>query len=409
MNIFIFKTIKIRSYEMGLHFRDGEFKGLLAEGRHWFVDPLGKVKVEVVSQRQPWLAHEKLDVIVRSGALKDRAVVLDLKDYERALVWIDGRFSHVLPPGLHAYWTALRDVKAEVVDARQVRFEHPDLRVIVQSPLVERVLELATVQAHHVGVLFIDGDFIETLPPGRYAFWKNMGQVKFVQEDLREAMFDVAGQDIMTADKVTLRMNAVVTYRVADARTAVSTVDDVRQALYREAQLALRAVVGARELDTFLMEKDGVASELADMVRARAKTLGVKLIAVGIRDIILPGEMKDLMNKVTEAKKAPSTFGRKTDRVRGLRRTVEKPHESIRHASRRGDPRPLAKKFFSVAGDVGPAVRRHVFGCTRSSSPIVNARPGAARSGRRSASVAVLVPASRRAQSLASSPRESAP
>jgi regulator of protease activity HflC (stomatin/prohibitin superfamily) len=100
------------------------------------------------------------------------------------------------------------------------------------------------------------------------------------------------------------RLDAVVTYRVADARTAVSKVDDVRQALYREAQLALRAVVGARELDTFLMEKDGVASELADMVRARAKTLGVELIAVGIRDIILPGEMKDLMNKVTEAKKA---------------------------------------------------------------------------------------------------------
>jgi hypothetical protein len=104
------------------------------------------------------------------------------------------------------YWTALRDVKVEMVDARKVRFERPDLKVIVQSPLVERVL--ATVQAHNVGVLFIDGDFVETLPPGRYAFWKNMAQVKFVQEDLREAMFDVAGQGIMTADKVTLRMAA---------------------------------------------------------------------------------------------------------------------------------------------------------------------------------------------------------
>ena len=59
----------------------------------------------------------------------------------------------------------------------------------------------------------------------------------------------------------------------------------------------------ARELDTFVMEKDGVASELADMVDARAKTLGVELIAVGIRDVILQGELKDLMNKVTEAKK----------------------------------------------------------------------------------------------------------
>ena len=174
----------------------------------------------------------------------------------------------------------------------------------VYSAIVERVLELVNVQAHYVGVLFLDGAFVETLPPGRYAFWKNMAQVKFVQEDLREAMFDVAGQDIMTADKVTLRMNAVVTYRVVDARTAVSTVDDVRQAIYREAQLALRAVVGGRELDTFLMEKEGVANELAEMVSARAKALGVELIAVGIRDIILPGEMKELMNRVTEAKKA---------------------------------------------------------------------------------------------------------
>lgn len=304
MNIVIIKRIKIRRYEIGLHFVDGEFRGLLTEGRHWFVDPWDKVRVEIVSLRQPWLVHEQLDVIVRSGALVGRAVVLDLKDQERALVWIDGRFSHILPPGLYAYWTALRDVKVEVADARRVRFEHSDLKFIVQTPQVERVLELANVQAHHVGVLFVDGDFVETLSPGRYAFWKNMAQLKFVQIDLREAMFDVAGQDIMTADKVTLRMNAIVTYRIVDARAAVSTTDDVRQTLYREAQLALRAVVGARELDAFLIEKEGVAAELTDLVRTRAKALGVELIAVGIRDVILPGEMKDLMNKVTEAKKA---------------------------------------------------------------------------------------------------------
>jgi len=300
----MFKRVTILEYELGLLFRRGEFRGLLEPRRHWFFDPLGRVRVEIVSQRAPWLLHDKLDLIVKSGALKDRAVVLDLKDYERALVWIDGRFSHILPPGLYAYWTTLRDVKVEVIDARKVRFEHPDLRVIMRSPMVDRVLEIGTVEPHHVGVLFVDGDFVETLPPGRYAFWKNLAQVKFVQEDMREAMFDVAGQDIMTADKVTLRMNAVVTYRVVDAAQAVSVADDVRQALYREAQLALRAVVGARELDSFLTAKDAVADELAEIVRPRAKALGLELISVGIRDIILPGEMKDLMNKVTEAKKA---------------------------------------------------------------------------------------------------------
>ena len=304
MNLLILKTIKIRGYEMGLYFRDGEFRGLLAAGRHWFFDPMRKVQVEVASTRAPWLAHEKLDLIVRSGALVGRAVVLDLKDHERALVWIDGRFNHVLPPGLYAYWTALRDVRVEVIDARRVRFEHAELKVILRSPSVEHALEVVTVPPNHAGALFIDGEFVETLPPGRHAFWKNMAQVKFVPQDMRETVLDVAGQEIMTADKVTLRMNAIVTHRVVDPRAAVCAADDARQALYREAQLALRAVVGARELDTFLTDKDGVASELADMVRPRAKALGLELIAIGIRDIILPGEMKELMNRVTEAKKA---------------------------------------------------------------------------------------------------------
>ena len=108
----------------------------------------------------------------------------------------------------------------------------------------------------------------------------------------------------MTADKVTLRMNAVVTYRIVDARQAVTVSDGFAQSLYREAQLALRAVVGTRDLDTFLTEKDAVTNAFEEAVRRRASDLGLAIISVGVRDIILPGEMKDLMNKVTEAKKA---------------------------------------------------------------------------------------------------------
>lgn len=304
LNVLLWKMVKVRDFEMGLHFKDGEFQGLLARGRHWFFDPLGKVTVDIVSQREPWLVHEKLDVIVRSGALEDRAVVLDLKDHERALVWIEGRFSHLLPPGLFAYWTGIKEVKVEVVDARTVRFEHKELAVISRSAHVERVLEICTVEPYHQGVLVVDGAFVATLPPGRYAFWKNVAQVKFTQEDTRELLLDVGGQEIMTADKVTLRLNAAVTYRVSDVRMAASAASDAKQALYRETQLALRAVVGARDLDTFLVDKDAVAVELTQAVAPRAWALGIELVQVGIRDVILPGEMKELLNKVTEAKKA---------------------------------------------------------------------------------------------------------
>jgi regulator of protease activity HflC (stomatin/prohibitin superfamily) len=299
-----FKHVKIRSYEMGLYFRNGEFKGLLRAGAHWLFDPLLRVRVDVVSQRDPWLVHDKLDMIVKSGALKDCAQVVDLKDHQRGLVWIDGRFSHILPPGLSAYWTGQREVKVEVVDARAVRFEHDDLKVITRGPQAERLLDICAVQRNHVGVLFTNGRCVETLAPGLYAFWRGAADAKVVEVDMREAMIDVGGQEIMTADKVTLRLNAVVGYRIVDARKAVTAADDVRQTLYREAQLALRALVGARELDAFLSDKDVVAKEVDEQLRARAEKLGLEVVSVGVRDIILPGDMKDLMNRVTEAKKA---------------------------------------------------------------------------------------------------------
>lgn len=121
---------------------------------------------------------------------------------------------------------------------------------------------------------------------------------------MRETVLDVGGQEIMTSDKVTLRMNALVTYRVIDARKSVEKVNDVSQALYREAQLALRAVVGTREIDALLADKNSVAGELETIIRRRAEEFGIRVISLGIRDIILPGEMKTLLNKVIEARKA---------------------------------------------------------------------------------------------------------
>ena len=240
----------------------------------------------------------------KSGELKGHATVVDLKDDQRGLVWIDGRFAAVLPPGLYAYWTDLRDVRVEVVDARRPRFEHEDLRVIARNASAARLLDIGAVGRGCVGVLFLDGAYAETLPPGPYAFWKGVADARVVEVDLREAALDVGGQEIMTADKVTLRLNAVVAYRVADARRAVCASDDAKQALYREAQLALRAVVGARELDALLADKDVVAREVEELLRRRAGELGLEVLSAGVRDIILPGDMKELMNKVTEARKA---------------------------------------------------------------------------------------------------------
>ncbi len=83
----------------------------------------------------------------------------------------------------------------------------------MRSPLANRVLDLFVVNRDRAGVLYIDGKYVETLEPGEYAFWKGAGEVRVQEVDRREQMVDVGGQDIMTSDKVTLRLNAVVTYR----------------------------------------------------------------------------------------------------------------------------------------------------------------------------------------------------
>ncbi len=366
----IFKRTEIKTFERGLYFRKGEFWGLLEPGKYRFLDWRDHVQVDVVDTRRAWLVHEQLADMIKSELLGDEVDVVDVRDFDRALVWIDGRLAKVLGEGLYALFNTYADVRVDKLDTRLGWLDHPDLDVIVKSGLladalevidlsdrqralvwidgrldkvlgpgqaslfktfydvkVERV-EVGEVRFEHaelpriltmdrgnhlaeqtvaegmLGLVYQDGELVETLGPGRYAFWKGVEQVRVFQVDTREMVLDVAGQEIMTADKVSLRMNALVTYQVADAKRAVSTVDDYTQALYREAQLALRAVIGTRELDVLLADKDAVADALRDQLTARAAEFGVQVRGLGIRDVILPGDMKELLNKVTEAKKA---------------------------------------------------------------------------------------------------------
>lgn len=294
-------TIKrIKSYEIGLLFRRGEFVGLKEEGLHWI---WGACTLEVVSMRSPWFNHGDLDLIVKSGALQGRAQVLDLRDHQKALVWIDGRFDRIVGRGLYVLWTAVRDVQVEIVDARVLRFEHDELETLLALGHLTGLTTL-TVPDGHVGLVHVNGALEEQLEPGRYAYWANAARLSLKTVDLREQLLDVSGQELMTSDRVTLRLNVSVSWRVVDVEEALTASTDYRQALYREAQLALRAVVGERTLDKLLEGKDAVAKELTEGLRARVVNLGLAIGSLGIRDVILPGDMKLLLNKVVEAKKA---------------------------------------------------------------------------------------------------------
>ena len=298
------RRYEIQSNERAILYRHGAFVEYLRPGVHWRWDPamsleLLRVKLEPVVVELP-----ELEAIVDSGQLGTDAVVIDLAGTERALVWRDGRLVAILGPGLHLAWNVPRPVTVDRVDARKVRLEDDRLSVIAEHPSAAVKLSLFTIPAGQVGLPYVDGRLTETLGPGRYAFWRGVGDLRVVQVDLRESTLDISGQDIMTQDRVSLRLNALVSYRVTDAVTAVEKVGDYTQAIYRLAQLALREIVGGRTLDAILAEKDGVARALSEALAGPMAELGVQVTRTGIRDVILPGEMRTLLNRVSEAKAA---------------------------------------------------------------------------------------------------------
>lgn len=300
----MFGKIKIQRHEKGLLFEDREFKKVLDQGSYWKLGIMNRKRVDIVSTRNPWLEHRELDLIVASGELDGKAQVLELADNQRALVWIENRFDRVLGPGQYVLWQDFKEVRIEVVDASEICFRHPALTTIMEYDFVEHELNVSLVEEGMMGVLFVDGVLRQVLPAGRHAFWRRMGKVRILHVDKRESVLDISGQEIMTRDKVSLRLNGQVTFHVVDPALAVTAAADYQQALYRETQLALRALVGTAELDDLLADKDSLASQVKKMVAGRVKDLGLQVLGFGIRDIILPGEMKELLNRVVASQKA---------------------------------------------------------------------------------------------------------
>lgn len=155
-----------------------------------------------------------------------------------------------------------------------------------------------------VGVLWVNGRIDHVLPPGRHAFWRFNRDVDVQATDLRLQTMEVSGEEILTREKVALRINLAATWRLTDIVKVVAYLAAPSDQLYRELQFGLRAAVGTRTLDELLENKQVIDEIVVARVRERLSPYGVTIESAGVKDIVLPGEMKTILAQVVEAGKS---------------------------------------------------------------------------------------------------------
>ncbi len=311
--MWMYKRIVVAQHERALLFRDQQLLEVLEPGVYRHIDPLGRYQVEVHDLDRAVFDNPHGELLLQAAAeqLEDHLETVVMGEQEIGLVYRNNRFLEALPPGAHrVYWKIPYSLRVQRVDVST------DLRV--NQELVDKILrrgaavvpELSAyihssfVADHYVGLLLVDDELVDTLEPGFHAFWAVKRGIGVEQYDTRVQTMEVQGQEILSRDKVSLRLNLGAHYRLQDPVLARSLLQRPVDWLYRELQFALRQAVGSRNLDRLLEDKEQVDQEVFGKVAAQAKENGFELLGIGLKDVILPGDMKDILNQVVQAEKA---------------------------------------------------------------------------------------------------------
>jgi len=291
----------ITENERGFLFKHGVFVRMLQPGKHRIMSIFGES-----------LYISKIDGIVNLENINIKSLLKD-KDFESSVVSIevpdghfairyeDGRTVETLPQGSYYFWNILHKNTFYLIDITK-----PEITEL-------EVKELATIAIKHyirvevpygfVGLLYFDRTFEKLLENGTYYFWNGSVKVDYQLVDKRIQQLDITGQEILTADRISLRINFVCSYRITDPLRIISDIKDYANQIYVRIQLTLREYIGRYRFDELLEQKDGIASFVLEKLREKQDELYIEFLDSGIKDIILPGEIREIMNTVLVAEK----------------------------------------------------------------------------------------------------------
>lgn len=301
--------IEIKTAERAFIWKNGQPMKYLVPGVHRVWSMFDDVRVEKVST-QNLLAE--LDERCLALVPQEDLLTVSLAPHQRGLVTKRGKPVLWLAAGVHQVWSVDRHVErstgavtslvqVEVIDtsAIEAKILDPEVAALAKGKDYVEV----TAPEGSVALRYVDGQLDAVLPAGRHAAWNTMRSVLMSVIDLRERVLAVNGQEVMTKDRVSLRLNLSATFRVNDAKRLAIVARAPDDVVYLAMQLAAREAVTSRTLDELLALREELQKVMAPSVRARAEGVGLELIELGVKDVILPGEMKELLNKVIQAQK----------------------------------------------------------------------------------------------------------
>ncbi len=312
----VVRKFHVKKDERALLFERGDFVDLLRPGKHYRFDPLRRLTVEKFGLGQPRFEHRLAEFLLKAEPelVAREFHVVELGPAEVGLRYENGVLAEVLAPntrrlyfkGYLAQEFERVDIATDfTVDAKLV----PQLITLTANGFKAKVAGAdgvygVQVPQFNVAVLYVDGKLAYLLDAGLRAFYRFGRDMRVEFVDLRLQVIEVAGQEILTKDKVPLRVNLNAGYRMTDVLTAFGKQAKPVDYLYKELQFGLRAAVGTRTLDELLENKGMIDQAVAEHIQRRVQGFGLEVDSVGVKDIILPGEMKTILAKVVEAEKA---------------------------------------------------------------------------------------------------------
>jgi len=293
------KRVNINAYQIGLVFKNGVYQRILKEGKYW----LWNENVKVYEMLFAFNAPIELNVLLKDAELAEALHIVDVSDNEIVLQYENGLLKQVLQAGRYAYWKGLVNYQFIKANIGKIEIDPTIDRATLLHKQLAGYIRSSTIESYEKGVLFIDGKYQRVLDSGVYYWWKNSISVMVGKADMRQQQMEINGQEILTRDKAALRINSFAQYKVVDIEKALLHNKEYEKQLYVYFQLALRKYIGTMGFDELLEKKETIAPSILQRIKDNAALLGVDVVSFGIRDIILPGDVKEIMNQVLVAEK----------------------------------------------------------------------------------------------------------